>query len=168
LGYVLFYALALGGCILVGALLYLAAADLAPVPEGFPTRGPSPTPTPTITPTPTVTPTPTPAPFSIGIRNRTGDDEIGERVAAYLADAGYNVDGISSGSTTTAFGDPYHTKVCVDEFLGPRRRLAWDLCRILEIDCTLWVWVCGTGDAEVLLEVGSIREWDAWLSEHGY
>jgi hypothetical protein len=85
-------------------MVYLIAPNLFPVPEGLPatlpTRGPSPTPAPTITPT--ITPTPTPALFSVGIRNRTGDETIGERIAAYLSDAGYNVDGISSGSSTTA------------------------------------------------------------------
>jgi len=166
-GYVLFYALALGGCILVGALLYLAAADLAPVPEGFPPRGPSPTPTPTITPTPTASPTPTPAPFPIEVRNRTGDDTVGDRIAAFLSAAGYNVESVSSSSPPTAFGETMRSvRVWVREFSGQKRRLAPDICRVLDVVCQ--VWIGDPGDVDVLLEVGSIRDWDAWLSEQGY
>ena len=169
-GFVMFYALAMSCCIFVGAMVYLTASNLFPIPEGLPaalpTKGPSPTPTPTISPTPTITPTPTPAPFPIGIRNRTGDETIGERMAVFLSDAGYNIDGISSGSSTTSFGDPRLTRVCMPSFSGPKQYLAWDLCRVLELDCDLWI--CDRGGADVLLELGPREDWGAWLSERGY
>jgi hypothetical protein len=101
-GYVMFYTLALGTCIFLGALAYTGISKIAPLPEGLPaalpTRGPPPTPTPTITPTPTAAPTPTPAPFPIEIRNRTEDETVGERLAALLSDGGYNVVKVSTGS----------------------------------------------------------------------
>ncbi len=168
-GFVMFYALAMSCCIFVGAMVYLAASNLFPVPEGLPaalpTKGPSPTPTPTTSPAPTITPTPTPAPFTIGIRNRTGDETIGERMAAFLSDAGYNVDGISSRSSTTDSGDPYFTRVCMPNFSGPKQYLAWDLCRVLDIYCN--VWDCSTGDAKVLLGLGPKEDWISWLSDRG-
>ncbi len=114
-GYVLFFTLALGSCMLAGSLVYLFVSNVLPVPADLPselpTSGPSPTPTPTntptstIAPTPTITPTPTPAPYSIEIRNRTGDETVGERLASYLSDAGYNVVKVSTGSTITDFGN---------------------------------------------------------------
>jgi len=162
-GGVLFYVLAMGCCILVGAMVYLTASNLFPVPEGLPTslptRGPS--------PTPTVTPTPTPAPFPIGVRNRTGDDTVGDRIAAFLSDAGYNVESVSSSSPLTAFGGPMKSvRVWVREFYGQKRRLAPDVCRVLDVVCQ--VWIGDPVDVDVLLEIGSIRDWHAWLAEHGY
>lgn len=169
-GFVMFYALVMSCCIFVGAMVYLTASNLLPVPEGLPaslpTRGPSPT------SSPTITPTPTPAPFSIEILNRTDDETIGDRIASYLSDAGYtilaqgNVDGVSSGSSTTAFGDPHSTKICVNEFSGPERALADDICRVLDIYCN--VWDCSTGDAKVLLELGPKEDWISWLLDRGY
>ena len=51
-GYVMFYTLALGTCMFLGALSYTGISKIAPFPEGLPaalpTRGPPPSPTPTI------------------------------------------------------------------------------------------------------------------------
>ncbi len=62
-GYVLFFTLALGICMLTGSLVYLFVSNVLPVPADLPselpTSGPSPTPTPTNTPTSTIAPTPT-------------------------------------------------------------------------------------------------------------
>ena len=172
-GYVMFYTMALGTCMLLGALAYTGVSKIAPLPEGLPaslpTRGPPPTPTPTITPTPTAAPTPTPAPFPIEIRNRTEDETIGDRLAALISDAGYNVAKVTTGSTKEALGgDPFERfKVTSPELTGPEVRLANDICRFLDIDCELWAGY--TGDvADVLIEVGDIHDWDEWLSERGY
>lgn len=172
LGFLVFYMLAMSCCMLVGAMVYLTASNLLPVPAGLPsalpTKGPSPIPSPTVTPLPTIAPTPTPAPFSIDIINRTGDETVGDRMAAYLSDYGYNIGDVSSGSSTTSFGDPRSTRICVPGFIGPERRLAEDLCRVLEMDCDVNIWICGVGDAEVLLQPGPREDWDSWLSERGY
>jgi hypothetical protein len=160
-----------------GALVYLFVSNVAPVPahlpSELPTSGPSPTPTPTITPTstftptPTITPTPTPAPYSIEIRNRTGDETIGERLASYLSDAGYNVVKVSIGSTITDFGNTFDAfRLWSNDLAGPERSLAGDICRILDLYCELWAGY--PGDFGVMMEVGSIHDWDAWLSERGY
>ncbi len=176
-GYVLFFTLALGSCMLAGALVYLFVSNVAPTPGylpiELPTSGPSPTPTPTntptstIAPTPTITPTPTPAPYSIEIRNRTGDETVGERLASYLSDAGYNVLKVSTGSTITDFGNPFDVfRLWSNDLAGPERSLAGDICRILDLDCELWAGY--PGDFGVMMEVGSIHDWDVWLSERGY
>jgi hypothetical protein len=170
-GYVMFYTMALGSCMLLGALAYTGISKVAPVPEGLPTAlptsGPSPTQTPTITPIPTITQTSTPAPFPIEIRNRTGDETVGERLAALLSDGGYNVVKISTGSTKDDFGDPFRSfRLWTPELTGPEVSLARGICSFLDIECRLWAG--STGDADVMIEVGNIHDWDVWLSERGY
>ena len=167
----MFFTLALGTCMLLGALAYTGISKIAPLPKGLPTslptRGHSPTPTPTIPPTPTITPTPTPAPFPIEIRNRTGDETIGARLASLLSDAGYNVVKVATGSTKDGLGSPYRSfRLWTRERIGPEVHLARDICRFMELDCNQWSGYYG--DADVMLDVGPIHDWDVWLSERGY
>jgi len=170
-GYVMFYTMALGACMLLGALAYSGIAKIAPVPEGLPsalpTSGPSPTSTSTITPVPTITQTSTPAPFPIEIRNRTGDETVGERLASMLSDGGYNVVKISTGSTEFDLGGPFKSfRLWTPELTGPEVSLAQDICSFLDLDCQFWAG--STGDADVMIEVGGIHDWDVWLSVRGY
>ena len=86
----------------------------------------------------------------------------------FLSDVGYNIESISSSSPLTVSGETMGSvRVWVREFYGQRRRdLAPDICRVLDVVCQ--VWIGDPVDVDVLLEVGSARDWDAWLSEHGY
>ena len=166
-GYVMFFTLALGTCMLLGALAYTGISKIAPLPEGLPSALPTHGPSPTSSPVPTIAQTPTPAPFPIEIRNRTGDETIGERLSSLLSDAGYNVVKVSTGSTKDGLGSPYRSfRFWTREHTGPEVHLARDICRFMDVDCNQWAGYYG--DADVMLDVGPIHDWDVWLSERGY
>lgn len=85
----------------------------------------------------------------------------------FLSDVGYNIENVSSSSSLTVSGGTMGSvRVWVREFYGQKRRLAPDICQVLDVVCQ--VWIGDPVDVDVLIEAGSARDWDVWLSEQGY